>query len=94
MDIHGEETYYNLIHPITKANIKVFEEIDIEGDFEVKIWYQVFTDSNGNPMTIELVEANPSTYLYRHNMYFKRGGCCGSGEFTGDVFDNGYEIIS
>ncbi len=78
MNIHGEDFYYNLVHPVTKANIRVFKEIDIEGDFEEKIWYQVTHDTGGNPMTQEIVAANPDMYIYKDRMYFKKGAGGGS----------------
>lgn len=90
MNIHGEHTYYNLVHPVTGANIKVFQEIDIEGDFEEITWRQVFEDAEGNPMTQDRVDGKD--YIYRDRMYFRRARPAGSGNYIGEIFDNGYEI--
>ena len=72
-DLFGEGGYKNFVDKNTRENVKVWDEIDVEGRTFAHVFYEkVTTDEQGNPMSDAIVEANPTTYIKRDNMYFKR----------------------
>lgn len=86
-NINGEGTIKNFVDKNTKENVKVWEEIDVEGrTFARTVWHKVIVNDSGNPIADADVTANPSSYIKRDNQYFKKAIASGSGTtlFTND----------